>query len=1305
MTADSNRDQFGDRDAQSISDDNQSLQDLNYIIDQLEREEMETLNGRSWSRNGVSHVRGCLLPVGSRMMGFGLKPAFSTALSLDIVSSQDEELKVDWEVSRTPSPDNTIAPDVSSQPYLLEADLNLSVDSVTSPPPPSLDSFFPCSLIEDSAFSIEKVLGPTTANILAEAEAEASKYADGLQSLEIEWTEDTNEPHRLLTCQICQLFVRTVDRLLDKSEQLMDHYLPLTEEEIANLKKAVEELDDSTTDHEMQVCFARISNLSGKLRQRAYMMALSKLRLARKNTEDNLAQLQQTIDLIGQVQRVDAMDYQKSFEKLTEISIQWSQRNSLQQQSVSLQTESFSPGQSIDEIGPRLAQSSEIEEMGVSISISSKEEAPVQGETPEMVPTFSAETEILPTEEVTPPPDVSSEKLPGPPEEAEPEAPPEEAEPEAPPEEAEPEAPPEEAEPEAPPEEAEPEAPPEEAEPEAPPEEAEPEAPPEAAEPEAPPEEAEPEAPPEEAEPEAPPEEVETEAPPEEVETEAPPEEVEPEAPPEEVEPEAPPEEVEPEAPPEEVEPEAPPEEAEPEAPPEEAEPEAPPEEAEPEAPPEEIEPEAPPEEIEPEVLPSPPEEVEPEVLPSPPEEVEPEVPPSPPEEVEPEKPPSPPEEVEPEKPPSPPAEVEPEKPPTPPPEVPKPPKKVALTPVAKEKVHRDVAHITLTSPGCDEDDLLLRMARSEEDIASEVETKTLEMSRSLTSNLKNTYESLLANLKDLPSNLQNKLYQTCRDMSELHSSFASAHCFSDLSSGLLNKSFAVMAEAQGSMDELMEFALQSPKALLWLKDYFPPILSRRQEAPDSMAEREAEEEMPPFDMRDIESNILKIQKAYDPGECYNGALFAKKEEAEEAPPSRESEDILKIQEAYEPQGCKEDATPSGDEKDVSPPSKDESKNWGIMKMLETYVPKISTIQGLLEKKNLPSSLQKEEEDAPAQEVEEALPSRDDILKLLRAYEPKGCEESSDLMEVATLGPKDVPLPSRADILKLLQAYEPQECHDDRLPSKEEKEETEAPRMPIKEAPSIKKVEFPPPVRKEDVIPPPVQKEEVVPPPFQVKVVPSLVQKEEVVPSPIQVDVVPSLVQKEEEVPPPVQVEVVPSLVQKEDEVPPSVQEDIPPLIQEEEFSLPVPYATQSNFISSRDNILKLEVNKSNNNNEVPPSAPEEEKQPPPEQPKNLLEIQKAHEPRECEDGSSIRTQAGEGSSSTPRERVDILKIQRAYDPKECEEMTPYREAEDASAAGSAASGRSEWSLFKLVQSYIPKSIKEEIFSKKEEDK
>ncbi|XP_058019596.1 probable serine/threonine-protein kinase kinX [Ahaetulla prasina] len=589
-------------------------------------------------------------------------------------------------------------------------------------------------------------------------------------------------------------------------------------------------------------------------------------------------------------------------------------------------------------------------------------------------------------------------------------------------------------------------------------------------------------------------------------------------------------------------------------------------------------------------------------------------------------------------------------------------------------------------------------------------------MSRSLTSNLKNTYESLLANLKDLPSNLQNKLYQTYQDMSELHSTFASAHCFSDLSSNLLNKSFAIMAEAQGSMDELMEFALQSPKALLWLKDYLPPILTKKQETKEDAPETkdEAKEEGAPFDMRNVESNILKIQKAYEPGECYNDTLFVKTEvAAAEVPPSslRESEDILKVQEAYDPQGCKEDVTPSRDEKEeeAPSPSKKGSQNWGIMKMLETYVPKISTIHALLEK-NIQPSGQKEEEEVPAQEEEEALTSRNDILKLLRAYDPKDCEDSFNEPEVPDPNQREFLPPSRADILQLLKAYEPQECLDDSLPSKEEKEEMEVPRISIKEAPSIKKV--PPPVQKEEIISPPVQKEEIIPPPVQVEeVIPPPIQVKEVIPPPVQVEKVPPPVQVEEvlssiqveEVQSSIQVEEVPSSIQVEEEVPPPVQEKISPLASHSGLKVA---STKSQLISSMDNILKLETNKSNNNNEVPPSNMEEEKQPPPEKPKNLLDIQKAYEPKECEDGSSIRRQEDESSSFAPGDQVDILKIQRAYDLKECEEMTPHREEEEeSSTAASTTSRGQEWSLFKLVQSYLPKSLKEDASNKEEEDK
>ncbi|KAG8147768.1 hypothetical protein E2320_000003 [Naja naja] len=260
-------------------------------------------------------------------------------------------------------------------------------------------------------------------------------------------------------------------------------------------------------------------------------------------------------------------------------------------------------------------------------------------------------------------------------------------------------------------------------------------------------------------------------------------------------------------------------------------------------------------------------------------------------------------------------------------------------------------------------------------------------MSRSLTSYLSNT-ENLLANLKDLPTSLQNK-------------------------------------------------------ALLWLKKNLPPMLSKEEETKD-----EVEEELHQFDMRKIESNILKIQKAYDPGEFDSDTLFVKEEEeaAEEVSPSslRATEGILKVQEAYDPQDCK-DVTPSRDEekeKEGSSASKEGSKDWGIMKMLEPYVPKISTLQGLLEKKHTSSSLEKEEEDIPGQEEEEEVsPSRDDILKLLRAYEPMDCEDITPSREAEEEAPTATPATSghsEWSLFKLVQSYLPKSVKDSDSSKEEE---------------------------------------------------------------------------------------------------------------------------------------------------------------------------------------------------------------------------------------------------------------------------
>ncbi|KAL8177566.1 UNVERIFIED_CONTAM: hypothetical protein K2H54_012515, partial [Gekko kuhli] len=210
-----------------------------------------------------------------------------------------------------------------------ETRIKWNIPPVLVVPAPSLqtlssdDSFQ--SLEKESDNSVEKVLGET---ILNEAELEASKLMKEEASRAASEADSPDNLHSLMNCRICQLFVRTVDRLLDKSEEAMDHYMPLTEDEISSLKQVVEEIDTSQgpEDHQKTACLNRIAALSSRLRQRAYMMALSKLRLARRSTHSNLSQLQMTIDLIERAQQEAEPEFRKSHEQLNAMCSRWSQQ-------------------------------------------------------------------------------------------------------------------------------------------------------------------------------------------------------------------------------------------------------------------------------------------------------------------------------------------------------------------------------------------------------------------------------------------------------------------------------------------------------------------------------------------------------------------------------------------------------------------------------------------------------------------------------------------------------------------------------------------------------------------------------------------------------------------------------------------------------------------------------------------------------------------------------------------------------------------------------------------------------------------
>nr|XP_008121004.1 PREDICTED: perilipin-3 isoform X2 [Anolis carolinensis] len=104
----------------------------------------------------------------------------------------------------------------------------------------------------------------------------------------------------VLGSRVGQMVATGVGVLLGKSEELVDHYLPMTDQELAALATSVEGFEMATVEQqkEQRSYFVRLGSLSAKLRHRAYAHSLAKLREAKLGTQDALAKLHQTLELV-----------------------------------------------------------------------------------------------------------------------------------------------------------------------------------------------------------------------------------------------------------------------------------------------------------------------------------------------------------------------------------------------------------------------------------------------------------------------------------------------------------------------------------------------------------------------------------------------------------------------------------------------------------------------------------------------------------------------------------------------------------------------------------------------------------------------------------------------------------------------------------------------------------------------------------------------------------------------------------------------------------------------------------------------
>ncbi|NXT08639.1 PLIN3 protein, partial [Prunella fulvescens] len=138
-----------------------------------------------------------------------------------------------------------------------------------------------------------------------------------------------------------QMVASGVGSMLGKSEELVDHYLPMTDEELAKLATAVEGFEPEQQ-RQQQSYFVRLGSLSSKVQHRALQHSLGKLQSARQSSQDLLTQLQRTLDLVEQLKQGMDQRLQGGQEKLQQLWLEWSKKQ---------------PGGGNDQVSPEAVES------------------------------------------------------------------------------------------------------------------------------------------------------------------------------------------------------------------------------------------------------------------------------------------------------------------------------------------------------------------------------------------------------------------------------------------------------------------------------------------------------------------------------------------------------------------------------------------------------------------------------------------------------------------------------------------------------------------------------------------------------------------------------------------------------------------------------------------------------------------------------------------------------------------------------------------------------------------------------------
>ncbi|NXI85216.1 PLIN3 protein, partial [Rhipidura dahli] len=165
-------------------------------------------------------------------------------------------------------------------------------------------------------------------DLVANKVTEAVDLTKGAVQDSVEKTKSvvTSTVSTALDAALSQAVAGGVESVLAMSEDLVDHYLPMTEEELGKLATTVQGFGVASVEEQkrQRSYFVRLGSLSGRVRHRAYQHSLAKLQGIGHRTQDTLSRLQLAIKLIESVKQAVGHKLLEGQEKLHQLWVDWS---------------------------------------------------------------------------------------------------------------------------------------------------------------------------------------------------------------------------------------------------------------------------------------------------------------------------------------------------------------------------------------------------------------------------------------------------------------------------------------------------------------------------------------------------------------------------------------------------------------------------------------------------------------------------------------------------------------------------------------------------------------------------------------------------------------------------------------------------------------------------------------------------------------------------------------------------------------------------------------------------------------------